>query len=50
MLDHTPLSLGPHYDGGHIEDPLGTEEISIDVTYGMFVPEDHVRPSSQYQI
>lgn len=50
MLDPILLSLGLHYDEGDIEDLLGTEKISIDVTYGVFVPEDHIRPSSQSKI
>ena len=40
LLDPILLSLGLNYDSGDIEDILGTEDVSIKVLYGVYIPED----------
>ncbi len=41
MLDPILPSLGIYPDAGDIEDVLGTEELSIRIEFGVFIPESH---------
>ena len=50
ILDPILLSLGLQYDPSDIAGLLGNDQIKIRVSYGVFIPESHVDPSSQSQI
>ena len=48
-LDSILLTLGIYLDEGDIEDILG-EDLPLRLVFSKFIPEHHVRPSSQGQI
>ncbi len=50
MLDPILLSLGLNYDATDIAGLLGNNNIDIKVSYGIFIPESHVKPSNQNNI
>ncbi len=46
MLDPILLSLGLEYDSSDVKSLLNND-IDVSVSYGVFIPESHVNPSSQ---